>query len=194
MNSSTSEVVSIIKSLTGLQITVLPPILPSARRKAGRQDERSFAVSLMKYPGELVLDVGTGDCACIASILVSQRTPVVAIDKEKKTIAAARKFLDTHHVKKSVRLLQDDITVSSLPSDSFPNIVCFNVLHHVPQVDTALSELRRILTPDGRLIISDFDENRDGFLGRLEQAVNRHFRSVTRYHRWRGRLVLSCEK
>jgi ubiquinone/menaquinone biosynthesis C-methylase UbiE len=194
MNSSTNEVVRTLKSLTGMQITVLPPILPNARRRAGRQDERSFAVSLLKYPGELVLDVGTGDCACIASILASQRTPVLAIDRDKRTIGAARKFLDTQHVKEGVRLLQDDITASSLPSDSFRNIVCFNVLHHVPQFDGALAELRRILAPDGRLIISDFDENRDGFLGRLEQAVNRRFRSVTRYHRWRGRLVLSCEK
>lgn len=163
-------------------------------RTSGRKDERSFALSLLKYPGEKVLDVGTGDCACIASIVASQGILVLAIDKHDSTITAARKFVDRHHIGQRVRLLQDDITASALPSDSFRNIVCFNVLHHVPQFDNALAELHRILTLDGRLIISEFDENRDGFLGRLERAVDRLFRSVTPYHRWKGRLVLSCEK
>ncbi len=168
-----------------------PRVAPS---KSGRQDERSFALSLLKHPGESVLDVGTGDCACIASILVRQGTPVVAIDKDQRTIQAAQKFLDSQHISSGVRLLQDDITASGLPSDSFRNIVCFNVLHHIVPFEIALAELRRILSSDGRLVISEFDENRDGFLARLERAVDRHFRKVTPYHRWRGRLVLSCEK
>lgn len=157
-------------------------------------DERSFALSLIKSPDEPVLDVGTGDCACIASILAKQGTPVVALDRDIATINAARKFLDTHHTNNGIGLLQDDITSSSLPSDSFRNIVCFNVLHHVPQLDKALVELCRILAADGRVIISEIDENEDGFLDRLERAVDCHFRSVTPYHRSHGRLVLSCEK
>ncbi len=163
-------------------------------KTAGRKDERNFALSLLKYPGELVLDVGTGDCACIASVVANQGIPVVAIDKHDSTITAARKFVDSHHISQRVRLLQDDITASALPSDSFRNIVCFNVLHHVSQVEKALAELHRILASEGRLIISEFDENRDGFLGRLERAVDRQFGDVTPHHRWRGRLVLSCEK
>lgn len=194
MQPPTSDAIDVLESRIGSQSTAAPAPLKGAPSRTGRQSERSFAVSLIKHPGELVLDVGTGDCACIASILVSQGTPVVAIDKDDRTTRAARKFLNSRRVNKGVRLLQDDITASGLPSDSFPNIVCFNVLHHVPQFDSALAELHRILAPDGRLIISDFDENRDGFLGRLERAVDRHFRGVTPYHRWRGRLVLSCEK
>ena len=47
----------------------------------------------------------------------------------------------------------------------------------------------------GRVIISDFDENGDGYLEQLELAVDRRFRRVTAYRRARGqRLVLSCEK
>ena len=159
------------------------------------RDERSFALSSIKYPSEPVLDIGTGDCACLASILASQGRPVVAVDKDRGTIRAARRFLAHRHLNKAVRLLRDDITASDLPSSSFRNIVCFNVLHHVSPLDSALDELHRILTADGRVIISDFDENGDGYLERLEQAVGRRFRSVTAYRRARGqRLVLSCEK
>jgi ubiquinone/menaquinone biosynthesis C-methylase UbiE len=174
-----------------------PASLKSAPKKTGpqeEQEERSFAVSLIKYPSEPALDVGTGDCACVASILASQGTRVVALDKDRGTIHAARRFLTSQHLNKVVRLTRDDITASGLPSNSFRNIVCFNVLHHVSRLDSALAELRRILASDGRLIISDHDENRDGFVERLEQAVDRRFRSVVAYRRPGGRLVLICEK
>ncbi|HEU0139718.1 MAG TPA: class I SAM-dependent methyltransferase [Bryobacteraceae bacterium] len=149
---------------------------------------------MIKHPGDPVLDIGTGDCACVASILASQGTQVVAVDKDRETIHAARGFLSTQPMKKAVRLLQDDITASGLASSSFQNIVCFNVLHHVSRFDSGLGELHRILTSDGRLIISEYDENRDGFLKRLEQAVHRRFRGVTAYRQPKGRLVLVCEK
>jgi ubiquinone/menaquinone biosynthesis C-methylase UbiE len=178
---------------TGKDVTAPAPLNVTST-KLGREDERDFALSLLKHPGEPVLDVGTGDCACITSILVSKGMPVVAIDKDDSTVRAARRFLDRRHSSKSVRLLQDDIAASKLPSGRFCNIVCFNVLHHVPEFENALAELHRILRLDGRLIISEFDENRDGFLGRLQRAVDRYFRHVTPYHRRKGRLVLSCEK
>lgn len=171
-----------------------PASLKDVPERSGPQEERSFAVSLIKYPSEPVLDVGTGDCACVASILASHGTRVVAVDKERPTVRAARRFLATQHLNEAVRLLRDDITASGLPSDSFRNIVCFNVLHHVSRFESALAELRRILASDGRLIISDYDENGDGFLERLEQAVDRLFRSLVAYHRPNGRLVLTCEK
>ncbi len=162
--------------------------------KAGPQDERRFVLSLLKHPGKPVLDVGTGDCACIASILAGRGLQVVATDHDREKIRVARKFLVTKQAKKSVRLLQDDITASSLASNSFGNIVCFNVLHHVPRLDSALAELRRILVSDGRIVISDFDENGDGYLKRLKQAVGRHLRRTASYRRPSGRLVLICEK
>ncbi len=193
MKPFAGEAIDVVESPAVVQLTVAQTSSKSARRRPVGQNERSFALTLMKYPGEPVLDVGTGDCACIASIVATSGTPVVALDRDRATIIAARKFLDTRHLK-GIRLLQDDIAASNLPSDSFRNIVCFNVLHHVPQLNSALAELHRILASDGRLIISDFDENRDGYLGRLQQAVDCHFRTVTTHHRWKGRLVLSCEK
>jgi ubiquinone/menaquinone biosynthesis C-methylase UbiE len=185
---------AIAEPRVGVQEPAASACLKSAPHKTGSQDERSFALSSIKYPSEPVLDVGTGDCACLASILASQGRRVVALDKNHGTIRAARRFLTTRHLNKAVRLLRDDITASGLPSRSFRNIVCFNLLHHVSPFESALGELQRILAWDGRLIISDYDENRDGFLERLEQGVRRHFRSVAAHRRPSGRLVLICEK
>jgi cyclopropane-fatty-acyl-phospholipid synthase len=70
--------------------TAAPGSLKVAPDETGPQDERSFALSLIKHPSEPVPDVGTGDCACVASILASQGTRVIALDKDRGTIRAAQ--------------------------------------------------------------------------------------------------------
>ena len=118
----------------------------------------------------------------------------MAVDQRAGTLDAARNHLKKEGLEDAAQFLQDDITASGLRSGSFENIVCFNVLHHVSRVHTAVAELGRILAPDGRLIISEYDENLDGFLDRLKEAVQRHFPNVRSYNRPAGRLVLACEK
>ncbi len=164
------------------------------RKKADVQDERRFVLSMIKDPDDPVLDVGTGDCACVAAVLARQGMRVVASDNDHETIVDARLCLGALGIKRRVRLLQDDISASALASNSFQNIVCFYVLHHVPRFDKALAELNRILAPDGRLIIYEYDENGDGFLEKLERAVSKRFRNIAVYRRPKGRLLLSCEK
>ncbi len=170
------------------------PIQERDSPASASNNERSFAVSLIKHQTAAVLDVGTGDCACLATILANRGMRVFASDTDHEVLLQARMCLRAQGRKVTYRLLQDDITSSSLSSISFRNIVCFNVLHHVSRFESALAELHRILTADGRLIISDYDENGDGFLKRLRKAVNRNFRSVTEYRRPGGRLVMICEK
>jgi methylase of polypeptide subunit release factors len=88
------------------------------------QDERAFALTLIKYPTEPVLDVGTGFCACVACTLASQGTRVIALDEDPAAIRAARRLLKKRHINEAVMLLREDITESSLASSSFQNIVC----------------------------------------------------------------------
>ena len=166
-------------------------VLPGQSAEA--QDERNFILFFIKYPEEPVLDVGTGDCACVASILARQGYGVVASDRDGGTIQSARRFLAQQGARKRVRLIRDDIAASRLKSASFLNIVCFNVLHHVPEYDNALGELHRILAPQGRLIVADYDEDGTGFLEKLQKAVHRHFDFVTVYRRPQERLLLVCE-
>lgn len=68
------------------------------------------------------------------------------------------------------------------------------MLHHVADYANAVAELHRILAPEGRLIISDYDENETGFLRKLRREVRRQFANVTAYSRWPMGLVLVCEK
>lgn len=158
------------------------------------QDERDFVVSLIRHPNGPVLDVGTGGCACVASHLIYRGYQVVASDRDRAVIHAARRLLARSRRRRRARLIRDDITHSKLRSESFLNIVSFNVLHHVADYASAVAELHRILAPQGRLIISDYDENGTGFLRKLKREVRRQFANVTPYSRPPERLVLVCEK
>jgi ubiquinone/menaquinone biosynthesis C-methylase UbiE len=47
-----------------------------------------------------------------------------------------------------------DITAIPVPSDSFDNVLCTEVLEHVPYPDQAIKELARILKKDGKLFLT----------------------------------------
>ncbi|RZN48289.1 class I SAM-dependent methyltransferase [archaeon] len=49
----------------------------------------------------------------------------------------------------------EDVTSMNYPPDTFDAIFMFGVLHHVPRWQQAVSELERILTPGGTLLLDD---------------------------------------
>ncbi len=49
--------------------------------------------------------------------------------------------------------LQLDLVALDLPDECFDAILCSHVLEHVPEDRAAMSELRRVLTPDGWCIV-----------------------------------------
>ena len=84
-------------------------------------------------------------------------------------------------------------TLAELPFDdaSFDLVLCFEVIEHLEDADKALGELRRVLRPDGVLIVST--PNPDVYLAgnehhlhefrpdELADAVGRHFEQVASY-------------
>jgi SAM-dependent methyltransferase len=60
--------------------------------------------------------------------------------------------------------------MSEVPSDRYDTILCSEVLEHVPRPDDTLSELHRVLRPEGNLILSV------PFLSRLHEEPYDYFR------------------
>jgi 2-polyprenyl-3-methyl-5-hydroxy-6-metoxy-1,4-benzoquinol methylase len=54
----------------------------------------------------------------------------------------------------SVEYVTDDITRSRLPPASFDVVLCTEVIEHVADSPAALAGIRRVLKPDGRLVLS----------------------------------------
>jgi SAM-dependent methyltransferase len=112
--------------------------------------ERPAALALLgEVAGLRVLDAGCG-AGAHAAALVERGAAVTAVDASPAMVGLASQRLGIE-----AQVLQADLS-EPLPFEagSFDAVLCSLVLHYLPDWEPALRELRRVLVPDGRLVIS----------------------------------------
>ncbi|MGH3744833.1 MAG: class I SAM-dependent methyltransferase, partial [Mycobacteriales bacterium] len=98
--------------------------------------------------GEVVLDAGCGT-GWLAAGLRRARPDVTVIGSD---LSAG--MLSRARTAGGRPLVQADSTVLPLAAGSVDVLVCRGVLHHLPDVAAALREWRRVLRPDGAVVLS----------------------------------------
>jgi ubiquinone/menaquinone biosynthesis C-methylase UbiE len=78
---------------------------------------------------------------------------LIGIDMSPDMLALARERAD--RIGRPVELIDADAMDLPFPDDTFDTVVCTYVLCSVPDDGLAISEMRRVLKPDGRLILVD---------------------------------------
>jgi ubiquinone/menaquinone biosynthesis C-methylase UbiE len=127
------------------------------RRKRLRE---MFADDLELQAGDRVLDVGcgTGRLAMIFAERVAPTGSVAGIDAADEMIkrAASRARKQDLPVAFEVAFAQR----LPFPTATFDAVACMLALHHVAEDDqqAAVQEMYRVLKPDGRLLIAEFDQ------------------------------------
>jgi ubiquinone/menaquinone biosynthesis C-methylase UbiE len=96
------------------------------------------------------LEIGPGSGVYLA-MLASLFDRVTATDIEDAYLDHAQRLADAYP---NLALLTDDITHSQLADASFDMILCSEVIEHVPDPESALKEMHRLLKPGGILILS----------------------------------------
>ncbi len=109
-----------------------------------RHDEAATFVADALADRPRVLDVGCGDGE-ISRRLAAAGFAVTAIDLEIPRAASAPGVTFIEH---------DFLTFDAKPFDA---IVFSNSLHHILPLDRAIARVTKLLTPNGRLIVDDFD-------------------------------------
>ncbi|MFX0093038.1 MAG: class I SAM-dependent methyltransferase, partial [Candidatus Hodarchaeota archaeon] len=119
----------------------------------------AFAKKLHEYgrfPGKRVLEVGCGNAYTLARY-AEHAAEVYGLDITEAAIKISRQRFDYQGLKGDFRVGNAE----ELPYDSdyFDCICSMGVLHHVPDPEKAVSEIRRCLKPGGRLIVMFYHRN-----------------------------------
>jgi ubiquinone/menaquinone biosynthesis C-methylase UbiE len=123
-------------------------------------------------PGERVLDVacGTGVVARLASDQVGEAGYVSALDVNPGMLAVARTVGATDS---GIEWHEASAEEMPLPDESFDAVLCQMGLQFVPDREAALREMRRVLSPGGRLLLNVPGPTPPEFIA-LEEALGRH--------------------
>ena len=104
--------------------------------------------------GRDVLDVAAGEGYGTA-LLAQVARSAVGVEIDEATVAAARAEFD----RPNLRFELGDARALPLPDASVDVAVTFETLEHLAEQDVFLAELRRVLRPDGLLIVSTPDRD-----------------------------------
>jgi O-antigen biosynthesis protein len=99
--------------------------------------------------GRRVLDLGTG-AGYGARVLARSAREVVALDVASDAVRYAREEFGAENVHHVVA----DAVVLPFASGSFEAVVSFELLEHVREQESLLNEVRRVLAPGGRFVVS----------------------------------------
>ncbi len=124
--------------------------------KAKSLRARTAALATIQ-PGEAILDVGcgTGDLTMTASRLAGTTRTVVGLDASPEMIAVAQRKATRAAIEIDYRVAL--IEAIPFPDATFDVVLSSLMMHHLPDhlKQAGLAEIRRVLKPDGRVVIVD---------------------------------------
>ena len=136
--------------------------------------KRQLVAGLAPKPGERWLDLccGTGDLALLLAERLRPGGQVLGIDAAAAPLALAQRRA-AQRPWLPVGWLQADALAVPLPSESFDGAVIAYGLRNLADPGAGLRELRRLLKPDGRAAILDFNRT-DGAPAQLQRFALRN--------------------
>jgi SAM-dependent methyltransferase len=144
-----------------------------------------------------VLDAACGVGYGIEILASAGAATVTGIDVDPAAVAESKARFGDH----AEEILAGDLQQLPFEDDRFDVVVSFETIEHVADAGRALAEMRRVLRPDGVLIVSS--PNPEVYLGgnehhvhefrpeELSEAVGAHFSNVALYRQdaWAGSTV-----
>lgn len=135
-----------------------------------RKWEYPFVLGKMQMrDGQVVCDAGSGNMNPLPVFLGSTypSSTIYAVD------LAPSPFPDT----KQIKTLQEDLTQTSLSSESVDTVVCVSVLEHLPPVLWAagIKEFCRIIKPEGKIVVTLDVESEPGCAYHFRYHELEHF-------------------
>lgn len=165
------------------------------RNLTGNSASRSFAEELLALlesapPGTQladrgcirVLDVGTGKALIPIEICARRRDiRFMVVDRASRALQTARRNVEQAGHAGAIRVVKAQANSLPFANASFDAVISSSLLHHVSNSLGALSEMRRVLRPDGLLVVRDTLEGSDtGQNARILSGNNRNSHQAQR--------------
>ncbi len=151
--------------------------------------------------GQSVLDAGCGTGYGLAILAEAGASELTGVDIDPGAVAAAQ----DRAAERGATVAQGDLQALELPDDSFDVAVCFETIEHLASPEQGLAELRRVVRPDGILIVSSpnpdvYPSGNEHHLrelrpDELRQLVQSHFPTTRVYlqHPWLASVIEPAE-
>ncbi|MFC1908561.1 class I SAM-dependent methyltransferase [Chloroflexota bacterium] len=134
--------------------------------KFSYEEKRQFRYSLQDYmhaifnfegfAGKKVLEIGCG--AGIDSAEFARNGALVtSTDFSETAVQSTRDLLKEANLPANV--VQADATSLLFEDNTFDCVYSFGVLHHIPWVESALAEIKRVLKPGGQLMVMLYNQD-----------------------------------
>lgn len=128
---------------------------PECVREMAYEHWHRYAWAAELVEGRDVLDAACGE-GYGSHLLAARARSVAGLDIGEEAVAHARE----HYSRENLRFDQGDATQLSYEDDSFDVVASFETLEHLEAQETLLAEFRRVLRPEGYLLISSPDRKR----------------------------------
>jgi SAM-dependent methyltransferase len=170
--------------------------LPELKGEISYEHWHRYAFASQLSKGCQVLDVACGEGYGSAFIAETSRS-VIGLDISPETIAHAS---NRYKKIKNLKFITGSCDHLPFPDDSFDRVVSFETIEHIEAQKQFLLEVRRVLTPEGLLIISSPNKQlysdahdhhnefhvRELYRHELQELIGEHFPSSL----WLGQRLL----
>lgn len=136
-----------------------PPPMSFIDKPLSYEEKRKFRYSLQdymhevfefhKFAGKLVLDLGCG-AGIDSAEFARNGAHVISTDLTRTSTLLTRNLLKEAGLPSFV--VQADAVSLPFKDEVFHCVYCFGVLHHIPEVEKALTEIHRVLKPGGKIM------------------------------------------
>lgn len=105
-----------------------------------------------------ILEIGTG-IGYTALALAKANYKFISVDNDKEALKVTALNLAYENVLHNVIFYTMDGRSLIFDDGSFNNIIVVNLFHHINDVDKMFSEINRVLCPNGRAVLADFNKS-----------------------------------
>ena len=120
------------------------------------QDYMHDSFRFTEWNGKEVLEIGCGS-GVDAMEFARYGAVVTTTDITDNAVALTREIAEEAGL--PVKVVQTSATKLPFPDNSFDCVYSYGVLHHIPDINAALSEIQRVLRPGGTVMVMLYNRN-----------------------------------